>query len=239
MLIDAIHTQSVEHIERTHPLRVTLCQIVIHCDNMHTIASQCIEEHRKRCHERLTFTRCHFRNLTLMQNHTTEELHIIVNHVPHGVVSACHPVIMPNSLVAIYIHKIVSHRELLIKFRGSDNNVLILSESASRIFHNGKNRRHHLVESLLENIQYFSIYLVDFIKDRLTLIYFRFLDFCIELLYFCSLFRHKALQINLDFVCLRTKFIVRQLLNFWIHVKHLLDNRPNLLHIASCLIAKE
>ena len=38
MLVDAIYTQTVEHVEGTHPLRVTFSEVVVDCHYMHTIA---------------------------------------------------------------------------------------------------------------------------------------------------------------------------------------------------------
>ena len=38
------NAQSMEHIERTHPLRVTLGQIVVDRYHVNTIASQCVQE---------------------------------------------------------------------------------------------------------------------------------------------------------------------------------------------------
>ena len=49
---------------------------------MYTIACEGIEEHGKGSHEGLTFTSSHLGNLSLMEYNTTEELHIIVNHLP-------------------------------------------------------------------------------------------------------------------------------------------------------------
>ena len=44
VLVDAINAQSVEHIERSHPLRVTLSQIVVDSYDVDTITCQCVQE---------------------------------------------------------------------------------------------------------------------------------------------------------------------------------------------------
>ena len=46
VLVDAIYTQTVEHVKRTHPFGVTFCQIVVHCYHVHAVTSQGIEEYR-------------------------------------------------------------------------------------------------------------------------------------------------------------------------------------------------
>ena len=72
MLIDTVYTQAMEHIERAHPFRVTLSQIVIDCNHVYTITCQGIQEYRQCSNQGFTFTGSHFRNLTLMQYNTTK-----------------------------------------------------------------------------------------------------------------------------------------------------------------------
>ena len=68
MLVDTVYTQSVEHVERSHPLGVTLGQVIVHCDHVYTVACQGVKEHRQRGDERLTLTRSHLGNLSLMEH---------------------------------------------------------------------------------------------------------------------------------------------------------------------------
>ena len=67
MLVDTVYRKTVEHVERSHPLRVSLREVVVDCHDVHTLACQCIEEYREGCHEGLTFSGCHLGNLTLME----------------------------------------------------------------------------------------------------------------------------------------------------------------------------
>ena len=101
MLVDAVHAQSVEHIERSHPFGVTLGQIVVDRYDMHAVASQCVEEYRAGSHEGLTFTRCHLGNLALMEHGTADELHVIVYHLPLRIVAACGPMVVVYGLIAV------------------------------------------------------------------------------------------------------------------------------------------
>ena len=98
-LIDAVHAQTVELIEGTHPLRVTLSQIVIDSDHMHTLAGESVEEYRQRSHESLTLTSGHLGDIVrshvsiedAMEHHAADELHIIVHHIPSHEVATGHP----------------------------------------------------------------------------------------------------------------------------------------------------
>ena len=70
------NSHAEEFIDRTHPLRVTLCEILIHSHHMHAFGRQRIEVHRQGRHKGLAFTGTHFSNLALMQGHATDELYI-------------------------------------------------------------------------------------------------------------------------------------------------------------------
>ncbi|CCY50332.1 uncharacterized protein BN523_00125 [Bacteroides sp. CAG:189] len=48
--VDTVDAQSVEHVKRSHPFRVTFCQIVVHGYNVHTVSGQCVQEHRQGSH---------------------------------------------------------------------------------------------------------------------------------------------------------------------------------------------
>ena len=94
---DGLHqaVEAVEHIERSHPLRVTLGQVVVHGYYVYTITCQCVEEDRGSTNEGLTLTGSHFGNLTLVQNDTTEELYVVVDHFPLHIVTAS-SVVVPD-----------------------------------------------------------------------------------------------------------------------------------------------
>ena len=62
-LVDAVNGQSVELVERAHPFRVALCEVVVDSHNVHTLASERVEEHGERCDECLALTSSHFGNV--------------------------------------------------------------------------------------------------------------------------------------------------------------------------------
>ena len=37
MLVNAVYTETMEHIERSHPLGVTLCEIIVHRYDVYAI----------------------------------------------------------------------------------------------------------------------------------------------------------------------------------------------------------
>ena len=45
VLVDAINGQAVEHVQRPHPLRVTLGEVVVHGYNVYALVRQRVQEH--------------------------------------------------------------------------------------------------------------------------------------------------------------------------------------------------
>ena len=74
------HAQTQEPIDLAHPFRVTFGQIIVHGNDMHTLAGQCVQICRKHSHQRFTFTGAHLRNSALMQHNAADNLHPIGLH---------------------------------------------------------------------------------------------------------------------------------------------------------------
>ena len=73
-----------------HPLGVTLCQIVVDRDDVHTLAGQRIEVCRKGCHQGLTFTGLHLRDTALVQHDAADDLYAVVTHTQYAVGCLAH-----------------------------------------------------------------------------------------------------------------------------------------------------
>ena len=79
--------QSQELMYLSHPLGITLCQIVVDGNNMDTLAFQRIQIGRKSGHQGLTFTGTHLCDTSLMQDDTTDQLYSVVLHVQNTLCS--------------------------------------------------------------------------------------------------------------------------------------------------------
>ena len=162
----------MEHIERTHPLGVTLGQIVVHRDDVYTIACEGIEEHGEGSHKGLTFTSSHLGNLSLMEHETTKQLHVVMDHLPFQVVTTCCPVVMIDGFVAIDGDEVLTGigSQLTVEVGSRDDGLLVLCEATGSLLDDGKHFVHHFVESLLVDVQHFLLYLVNLCEDVCTLI---------------------------------------------------------------------
>ena len=148
---------------------------------MNTVTCQCIQEYRQGSHKCLTLTSCHLGNLSLMQNHTTKQLNIVVNHFPLQVVTACSPVIVVNSLVTIDSDEVFLWitSQLTVEIVCCNNSLLVLSKSACCLFNDGEHLGHDLVEGTFVDFQYFLLDFIDLGKDIGTLVDRCILDGCL------------------------------------------------------------
>ncbi|KAF5030808.1 hypothetical protein DSECCO2_634290 [anaerobic digester metagenome] len=110
MFIDTIYRKPVEHVNRSHPLRVTFGQVIVHGHHMHSSVCKSIKEYRQGGHQCFSFTGCHFGNLTLMKHHAPKQLHIVMDHVPGYFIASSNPAIQVDSLISLYTHKIMPGR---------------------------------------------------------------------------------------------------------------------------------
>ena len=69
------HRQTQEGIDLSHPLGISLRQIVVDGDDMNTLTFQRIQIGRQRCHQGLTFTGLHLGNPALMQGDAADNLY--------------------------------------------------------------------------------------------------------------------------------------------------------------------
>ena len=180
---------------------------------MHTIPCQRIEEYGEGGDKGLTLTSGHLGYLTLMEDNTTEELHIIMHHLPFQVVAACCPVVMIYRLVAIYSHKILGGIgcQLTVKIGGCDDGLLVLTESAGCVLDYGEGDRHNLIETFLIEFEHFLVELVNFLEYRLSLIDGCLLYRCLQLLYLFLLSHTFLVDICLELLCLGTELVVVKL----------------------------
>ncbi len=131
VLVDAVYRKAVELIQRTHPLAVSLAQIVVHGYYMNALAGKCIKEYGQSCHEGFAFTCAHFCNPALMQSDAADKLNIIMHHVPSDFVAAGNPALVPDGFVAFYAYKVVTDAELFVEFACLDYNIAVIQTTGS------------------------------------------------------------------------------------------------------------
>ena len=170
VFVNAINTETMEHIYRSIPFRVTLSQVVVHSHDVNPIAGECIKENREGRYQCLTFTCGHLGNFTLMQNDTTEELNIVVDHVPGYLVTPSCPMVLVECLVALNGNKIVSSCQFAVEIVGGNLNSFIFRKASCRFLYNRKHLRHNFIERILIAFQHIFFKFVDLVEDQLTVL---------------------------------------------------------------------
>ena len=152
VLVDAVHGQAVEHVERPHPLGVTLGEVVVDRHHVHSLAGKRIQEHGKSRHEGLSLTGGHLGDLALMQGDASDQLHVIMDHVPMYLVASGHPVIVVYGLVAVDLHEIVVDGEGAVEVVRLDHDGLVLLEAAGRRLDYRERFGKYLIEACLDGL---------------------------------------------------------------------------------------
>ena len=69
-----------ELMHLSHPLGITLCQIIVDCDDMDAFSLKGVEICRQCGHQRLTFSCLHLGNPSLMKDDSADQLNSVVSH---------------------------------------------------------------------------------------------------------------------------------------------------------------
>ena len=116
---------------------------------MNTLSSKRIEEYRESGHKCLTLSCSHLGDLSLMENDTTDKLHIVVYHIPSHLVSTRNPMVLPEGIVTVDGHEFLCCAEVTVKVSCLYLYDWILLETACCRLHDGKCIRKDLVKHLL------------------------------------------------------------------------------------------
>ncbi len=182
VLVDAVDAQSVEHVDGTHPLRVTLGQVIVHRDHMHAVACERVEEHGQRGGECLSLAREHLGYLSLVQDDSSEQLHVKVHHVPLHVIAPGHPMVVVDGLVTIDVHKVVAGGQFAVEIVGGDHHFLVVREARRSALHNGEHLGESLVKCLLQRVEHILLQFVYLLEYGCAVLDGRALDAVLQLL---------------------------------------------------------
>ncbi len=81
LVLDDTDREAEEAVDRTHPVRVALCQVFVHGDDVHAVARERVEVRGERRHQRLAFAGAHLGDAALVQCESADELHVEVAHL--------------------------------------------------------------------------------------------------------------------------------------------------------------
>ena len=101
VVLKAIHAKSQEVEQGGIPFAITTCQVIVYGNHVNTTFSKGVEVGRKRTYQRFSFSRCHLRDFSAMQCNTTNQLNIVVDHIPTDFSSSGRPFVFIAYLIVL------------------------------------------------------------------------------------------------------------------------------------------
>ncbi len=238
--VNTVNGHPVELVQWAHPGRVTLRQVVVHRNHVHTAARQCIEVNRQSSHQGFTFTGRHFRNFSAVQYHTTDELYIVMYHIPFDWSTGSVPFVFPESFVAFDDHEIFGRSQTMIVFRCGHAQASVLGQAAGGFFYQrkgfGQDIRQHL---FLDGIRIF-FQLFNTVEQGFFFInIYRVLDLFLCLLDLRSNFCGGSFNFLLKFSCLVPQSVVSKFLYGRFCCFYFLYNLFYFLQVSGIFIAQK
>ena len=178
VLVDAIDGQSMEFVEGTHPLGVATGEVVVDGHHMNATSREGVEEDGQRGHKGFSFPRLHLRRLAAVEGDASNQLHVVVNHVPRHLRPCSSPGLGPVGLVPLDPHQVTRRGDFTVQFGGGHLHIAFCREAARRLLHQGKRLWHHLFQHLFQPFVHLKLQGVDLLKEGLLLVQLRQWEFC-------------------------------------------------------------
>ena len=223
-LVNAVYGKAMELIEGTHPFGVTFGEVIVDGHHMHALASECIEEYGKRGHESLTLTGGHLGDGVCylasvhhaVEHHTSDELHVVMHHVPFHEIAACHPFVLIDSLVTLDAEEILAGTgKTAVGVAGCDLNGVVLLETARCLLHHGEHFGEHTVKITGIIFEHLLLEFVDTLPERLTFLIVECLDLFADFAYLIFKFGGVAAYFPADGIDASTEFVVGDIPDFF------------------------
>ncbi len=131
---------------------------------MYSFSRKPIEISRQGSNKCFTFTRLHLGNFTIVQYHTTNELYIVMYHIPGDVSARSRPRVLPNSLVTFYRYKRFFGSYFSVMVGCSDSDSCIFGKTTSGFFDYSKCFRKNFFENVFEMLISFFSHFVEVAK---------------------------------------------------------------------------
>ena len=239
VLVYAVNSKSVELVQRTHPFSVALGQVVVHGNQVHAKTGQRIEVDGQGGNEGLALACGHFRDAAQVKNRATDQLHVVVHHVPLHLGARGGPIVVPYRVVAVDLNGIRAASQLAVHFGGAYAEVSS-AQPLGGFADDRKGFGENFSEFGLCFVVGLFVQLVDLLKQNVLCvrIFFR-LRACAQISNGGALLRLHALQSGTEFLSLGAKSVVVQSLNGRLYGQNAIYIRLDLLEVPVGLVPKE
>ena len=111
---DTTYRESEIFVEQSHLFGITRCEVIIHSDDMDTLASESVEVGRHRGDEGLSFSCFHLRDSSLVEIDRSDDLHIVGYHCP-GLWLSLHHIFCPHETLTRLLEETKCFRKDVIE----------------------------------------------------------------------------------------------------------------------------
>ena len=205
-------------------------------------ASSCksIQEYRKCSNQCFAFSRCHFCYLPFMKGNPSNQLDIVVNHIPGYLIAPGNPFIAPYCFISLNRNAFPGCCKIPVILQCRDFKIFVLLKSSCSLLHNGKSPWQKSIESFL-NL---------FFNDLLVLVCLVVVLFLpVNILLFLSLTPERLHFIFICFKCCRQFFfkvesafpelVIGNISQRVVFLKHLVHVGRDLLDIPVIFVSEE
>ncbi len=205
-------------------------------------ASSCksIQEYRKCGNQCFAFSRRHFGYFPFMKGYPTDQLDIVVDHVPGYLIAPGNPFIAPYCLITLNSYAFPGCREIPVVLQCRDLKKFVLLESSGSLLHYGKSPWQKGIESFLylffnNFLQLVSLVVILFLLVNILLI----LSLVPERLYFTFICFKRFRQFLFKVEGAFPELIIGYISQLVIFLKHLAHVRRDLLDIPFIFVSEE
>ena len=170
-----------------------------------------------------------------MKRHPTNQLNVVVDHVPRHLRPGGGPGFGPVGLVAFHPHQITRCGDLTVQFGGGHLHVAFCREASRRLLHQGKRLGHHLFQHLFQPFVHLKLEGVDLLEERLLLVQLRQREFCrlgMQLVDLGQFRRHVFPNAFAQVVGAATQVVRGQVSQRFFRLFHPVHNRLNLFDVV-------
>ena len=167
-----------------------------------------------------------------MQNGTSEELYVVVYHVPFHIVSAGNPMVAVDGLVVFYSYKVFCRSQFAVEVIGRHHNLIVLSETSCCILHDAECNRQYLIENHFVFVKHHFFQFVYLVEDVFSFVDRSIFHSSFKFSNLCFFFFNGILQLLLQLFCACSQLVVSESFDFRVCSLHLFYDRLDVLHIA-------
>ncbi len=197
MLVNTVHRKTVKLKYRPHPFRVAFRQIIVDGHNVNPPSCKGIQKHGKRRYQGFPFSRGHFRDFPLVEDHPSDQLNIVMNHVPNDLISSRHPLIVPNGFITVDNNAVSRSSQITVIIQRSDHHLRRIEKPAGSLLDNRKCDGKYLIQGIFNLLGDHLLQFVNPFVELLTVLNLHFVSLLLQcrnlLLLFPDSFPHQSL----------------------------------------------